>query len=58
MNITFDYNNWHLAGFKINHGMIDDLKEYIGEQKVFDEITLMVLKHVADGGVVPDERFV
>ncbi len=59
MNIIFDYsNNWHLADFEIDHGMIDDLKEYIGKQKVFDDIRLVVLNHVADGGVVPDERFV
>ncbi|MCP2731574.1 hypothetical protein [Limnofasciculus baicalensis] len=57
--VIFDNsNNWDLADFEINNGMIDDLKEYIGKQKVFDDIRLVVFNHVADGGVVPDERFI
>lgn len=58
MSMIFDYNNWHLARFEIKKGIIDDLKEYIGKQKVFDDIRLVVIEGVAETGVVPDERFV
>ena len=36
--------NWHQSAEKIKQVIIDDVKRHIGEQKVFDDITLVVLK--------------
>jgi sigma-B regulation protein RsbU (phosphoserine phosphatase) len=36
--------NWHLSSEQIKQATIDDLREFIGEQEVFDDITLLVLK--------------
>ncbi|WP_333100497.1 MULTISPECIES: PP2C family protein-serine/threonine phosphatase [unclassified Microcoleus] len=36
--------NWHLSAGKIKQAVIDDLRRHIGTQKVFDDITLLVLK--------------
>jgi sigma-B regulation protein RsbU (phosphoserine phosphatase) len=36
--------NWHLSAEQIKQAVIDDLRGFIGEQKVFDDITLVVLK--------------
>ncbi|MCC3406666.1 MAG: SpoIIE family protein phosphatase [Microcoleus sp. PH2017_10_PVI_O_A] len=36
--------NWHKSAEQIKQSAIDDLREFIGEQKVFDDITLVVLK--------------
>jgi sigma-B regulation protein RsbU (phosphoserine phosphatase) len=36
--------NWHLSAEQIKQAAIDNLREFIGEQKVFDDITLLVLK--------------
>ncbi len=36
--------NWHLSAAQIKQAVIDDLRRHIGEQKVFDDITLVVLK--------------
>ena len=36
--------NWHESAEKIKQVIIDDVKRHIGEQKVFDDITLVVLK--------------
>jgi predicted ATPase/serine phosphatase RsbU (regulator of sigma subunit)/tRNA A-37 threonylcarbamoyl transferase component Bud32 len=36
--------NWHLSAEQIKQAAIDDLWGFIGEQKVFDDITLVVLK--------------
>jgi predicted ATPase/serine phosphatase RsbU (regulator of sigma subunit)/tRNA A-37 threonylcarbamoyl transferase component Bud32 len=36
--------NWHLCASEIKQTVIDDLRRHIGEQKVFDDITLVVLK--------------
>ena len=36
--------NWHKSAEQIKQATIDDLREFIGEQKVFDDITLVVLK--------------
>ncbi|MDP8934470.1 MAG: SpoIIE family protein phosphatase, partial [Cyanobacteriota bacterium] len=36
--------NWHLSAEQIKQATIDDLREFIGEEKVFDDITLLVLK--------------
>ncbi|MEG4233022.1 SpoIIE family protein phosphatase [Microcoleus sp. Pol11C3] len=36
--------NWHLSAEQIKEATIDDLRRFIGEQKVFDDITLLVLK--------------
>ncbi|GET40663.1 CHASE2 domain-containing protein [Microseira wollei] len=37
-------SNWHLSASQIKQAAIDHLREFIGEQKVFDDITLVVLK--------------
>ncbi len=36
--------NWHLSAEQVKQAAIDNLREFIGEQKVFDDITLLVLK--------------
>jgi phosphoserine phosphatase RsbU/P len=36
--------NWHLSSQQIEQAVIDDLRGFIGEQKVFDDITLVILK--------------
>ena len=36
--------NWHLSAEQIKQATIEDLREFIGEQKVFDDITLLILK--------------
>jgi serine phosphatase RsbU (regulator of sigma subunit) len=36
--------NWHLSAQGIKQAVIDDLRQHIGTQKVFDDITLLVVK--------------
>jgi sigma-B regulation protein RsbU (phosphoserine phosphatase) len=36
--------NWHLSAEQIKQATIGDLREFIGEEKVCDDITLLVLK--------------
>jgi phosphoserine phosphatase RsbU/P len=36
--------NWHLNAEEIKQATIDNVREFIGEQKVFDDITLVVFK--------------
>jgi phosphoserine phosphatase RsbU/P len=36
--------NWHLSAEQIKQATINNLREFIGEQKVFDDITLVILK--------------
>jgi sigma-B regulation protein RsbU (phosphoserine phosphatase) len=36
--------NWEVSAEEIKQAIIDDLKEFIGLQKVFDDITLVVIK--------------
>ncbi|MEG4320665.1 MULTISPECIES: AAA family ATPase [unclassified Microcoleus] len=41
-------SNWHKTAEGIKQAVIDDLRGFIGEQKVFDDITLVVLKRADD----------
>ncbi|MEG4108701.1 SpoIIE family protein phosphatase [Microcoleus sp. S13_C5] len=41
--------NWHLSAGEIKQAVIDDLRGHIGTQKVFDDITLLVLKRTELG---------
>jgi sigma-B regulation protein RsbU (phosphoserine phosphatase) len=41
--------NWHKAASEIKDSVIADLRQHIGTQKVFDDITLLVLKRNANG---------
>jgi serine phosphatase RsbU (regulator of sigma subunit) len=36
--------NWHLSAKAIQEAVVADVKQYMGTQKVFDDITLLVLK--------------
>jgi sigma-B regulation protein RsbU (phosphoserine phosphatase) len=36
--------NWHLSAKEIQQAVVADVKQYINTQKVFDDITLLVLK--------------
>ena len=36
--------NWQLTAQEIKQAVIDDVRKFIGKQKVFDDITLVVLK--------------
>ena len=36
--------NWPLSAFEIQSAVIADVRQFIGEQKVFDDITLLILK--------------
>jgi len=40
-------NNWHLAACQVKEAIIEDLKDFIGTQKIFDDITLLVIKRRA-----------
>ncbi|HDN27689.1 MAG TPA: serine/threonine-protein phosphatase [Thioploca sp.] len=35
---------WHFSAAEIQQAVIDDVHQFIGEQKVFDDMTLLVLK--------------
>ena len=37
-------HNWHGSAEQVKQAVIDDVKQFIGTQKVFDDITLVVLK--------------
>ncbi|MEG4293686.1 PP2C family protein-serine/threonine phosphatase [Microcoleus sp. D2B6] len=41
--------NWHLSAPEIKQAVIDDLRGHIGTQKVFDDITLLVVKRTQLG---------
>ena len=41
--------NWHLSAQEIKQAVIDDLRRHIGTQKVFDDITLLVVKRIQLG---------
>ena len=36
--------NWQRSAAEIRHAVIKEVRSHFGEQKVFDDITLMVLK--------------
>ncbi|MGK7895049.1 MAG: PP2C family protein-serine/threonine phosphatase, partial [Xenococcus sp. (in: cyanobacteria)] len=36
--------NWQFTAQEIKQAVIDDVRKFIGKQKVFDDITLVVLK--------------
>jgi serine phosphatase RsbU (regulator of sigma subunit) len=40
---------WHLSAQEIKQAVIDDLRGHIGTQKVFDDITLLVVKRIPLG---------
>jgi len=37
-------NNWQQTAEQIRAAVINDVRQFIGTQKVFDDITLLVLK--------------
>jgi|GEM_PF-1518334 len=41
--------NWHLSAQDLKEAVIDDLRRHIGTQKVFDDITLLVMKRTQLG---------
>ncbi|MEG4147046.1 SpoIIE family protein phosphatase [Microcoleus sp. Pol12B5] len=41
--------NWHLSAQEIKQAVIHDVRRHIGNQKVFDDITLLVLKRTELG---------
>jgi len=41
--------NWHLSAQEIKQAVIDDLRGHIGTQKVFDDLTLLVVKRTQLG---------
>ena len=41
--------NWHLSAQEIKQAVIDDVRRHIGTQKVFDDITLLVVKRTQLG---------
>jgi phosphoserine phosphatase RsbU/P len=41
--------NWHLSAQEIKQAVIEDLRGHIGTQKVFDDITLLVVKRTKLG---------
>jgi predicted ATPase/serine phosphatase RsbU (regulator of sigma subunit)/tRNA A-37 threonylcarbamoyl transferase component Bud32 len=38
--------HWHLTAQEIQEAVVDDVKQYMGRQKMFDDITLLVLKQL------------
>jgi serine phosphatase RsbU (regulator of sigma subunit) len=43
--------NWSKSAEEIKQAAIDDLRGFIGEQKVFDDITFVVLKRTEFGAI-------
>jgi serine phosphatase RsbU (regulator of sigma subunit) len=41
--------NWHLSAEEIKQAIVADVRRHIGTQKVFDDITLLVLKRLEVG---------
>ena len=41
-------HNWHKSATEIKEAIIADMLQFIGKQKVFDDITLLVLKRQDD----------
>lgn len=39
-------NHWHCSALNITEAVVNDVRHYIGTQKVFDDITLLVLKRL------------
>ncbi len=37
-------HNWHLSAYEIQKAVIADVRQHIGTQKVFDDITLLIFK--------------
>ena len=37
-------HNWQFTAQEIKQAVIDDVRKFIGEQKVFENITLLLLK--------------
>ncbi len=44
--------NWHKSSEEIKQAVIDDLRQFIGKQKVFDDITLVVFKRKDEEKVI------
>lgn len=40
--------NWHLSANEIKQAVIEDVRQHIGTQKLFDDITLLVFKRQTD----------
>jgi PAS domain S-box-containing protein len=49
-------SHWHLSAEKIKQVVIEDVRRFIGEQKVFDDITLVIMKRQDDEMVKLKER--
>lgn len=43
--------NWHKDAEQVKQSVIEDVRRFIGKQKVFDDITLVVFKRKDDSGV-------
>jgi len=41
-------HNWHKSASEIKEAIVADVPQLIGKQKVFDDITLLVLKRQDD----------
>lgn len=41
---TIISQNWHREAEAIKNAVIEDVKSFMGEQKQFDDITLLVIK--------------
>jgi sigma-B regulation protein RsbU (phosphoserine phosphatase) len=40
--------HWEASADAIKQAIVDDVTRHIGDQKVYDDLTLVVLKHVGD----------
>ena len=38
--------SWHLVAQEIQQVIVEDLRQHIGQQRIFDDITLLVLKRI------------
>lgn len=50
------HQNWHCSAQEVKQAVIQDLRQYIGQQKVFDDITLLVLKHHGNESLAPSSE--
>lgn len=52
--------NWDSSAEEIKQAIVDDVKQFIGEQKIFDDITLVVLKqkYLEEEELVDEEELI
>jgi len=42
--VTWRSRNWQRSAEDIKQAIVDNVQQYIGEQKIFDDMTLLIIK--------------